>query len=311
MAQKHNVSEDEQQMCVDCKAASKQQLLKVNVWTLLSRIRVLHGPCSYHKQITDDHCMFMLTTHNCALTDLLFFRQPRSAMSSPPESPEDEELAVFLQRNVRANVVEKGEEEKGVEEDKDGGKDGGIVEEEKKIEEEKKEVYEDVKLEVKKEVEEEEEEDEWQNWYWWEGDGDGQEEDEPQEEEEVASPKTPEAADGDPWKSMGLCKPPHPPRKKSRGLGATKRHNSNLRQNERNLAKRLMGQRHGASRWSSSSWWTSSSSAWSGWRGSSAPSWRSWSDNSQWSADHDGWGGSSSSTTRLLEKALDKIPDAR
>ena len=58
--------------------------------------------------------------------------------------------------------------------------------------------------------------------------------------EEVASPKTPDQADDDQvWKRMGLNKPPEPPRRRT-GLGATKRRNSNQRQNERNLAKKLM-----------------------------------------------------------------------
>ncbi|CAK9053630.1 Putative mitochondrial protein [Durusdinium trenchii] len=172
--------------------------------------------------------------HDCALTDL--HTSPFSsashlgrawcAMAALPDSPEDDELAMFLQRNVAQQEHSK---------------------------------------------------------------------------EEAAEENDAE------WKAMGLCKPPKPPekpQKRMRGLGATKRHNSNQRQNERNLAKQLMNQRHGASRWNAS-WWTSSSSSWRGWSD------RGWSERGWWSQDQDGWGGSSGSTTRLLEKALDKIPDAR
>ena len=232
------------------------------------------------------------------------------AMASPPESPEDEELALFLQRNALADVVEVVEEneKKEVEEEKEVvGKEEEVVG--KEIEEGEKDVKEEAKLDVKLEVKEEVE-DEWQDWQdWWAEADDGQEEIDERSKDEIPSPKTPVEADEDQvWKSMGLNKPPQPPQRRTRGHRATKRHNSNQRQNERNLAKKLMNQRHGASRWNAS-WWASSSSSWRGW---SSSSWHSWPEQSwRWSGDQDGWGGSSGSTTRLLEKALDKIPDAR
>ena len=223
-------------------------------------------------------------------------------MATLPESPEDEELAEFLQRNVSAEVVdlEKGEV---VEKEEEGGKkdEKCVKEDEEEVEKKEEEVKGEVMAEVKQEVKEEPP-DEWSGWFF-EG---AEEEDEfVEEQEEVPSPKTPGEEGGaeDEWSKMGLNKPPDPPKIKTRGSGATKRRNSNFRQNQRNLAKRIMNQRHGASAWWSSS---SSSSSWRGWHG-----WRGHGWDDGW--PQDAWRNSqaSSSTARLLEKALDKIPDAR
>ena len=225
-------------------------------------------------------------------------------MATLPESPEDEELAEFLQRNVVD--LEKGEVVKKVEEEV---KEGECVKERsggKKDEECEKEDEEEVNKEWEVKVEVKEEPNDWFEWNWY-GEGIEEEAEADDDEaviEEVPSPRTPaeESTEDDPWKKMGVNKAPDPPKVKTRGKGATKRHNSNFRQNQRNLAKRIMNQRHG-----SSSWWSSSSS----WRG-----WQSWDDgwpSNSWSRG--AWGhdhaASSSSATRLLEKALDKIPDAR
>lgn len=199
----------------------------------------------------------------------------------PPESPDDEDLAAYLQASVAVEQEQETTEGEGPSEVK-------------------------------------QEEDEW--WIGVEGElvdvkveyEEGEEEEETETAHEYSNDTAPGLEDGtaakevDKWKQMGVNKPPSPPRKKTRGKGATMRHNSNRRQNERNVVK-MMAQKHGHSqkgRWSSSSWsnaWWSSSSSWWGWRGSS------W-DDAAWQG---GGGSSSSSATALLEKALDKIPNAR
>ena len=190
----------------------------------------------------------------------------------PPDSPEDEVLAEFLRNAMVADGVKQEE---------------GEEEEEVQVEKEADEAT--VKVEMK-------------------------EEDWPGDEEFYDFPW--EAEEDDQGQTFPGGRRRLPWRVKTRGTGATARHNSNARQNQRNINK-MLKQKHGDSRgkgWHDKGWSSSSSQDYGqGWK---ATGWSAWSWSGHAAApwdERDGWGGSSSatsSTVRLLEKALDKIPDA-